>query len=128
MVLCKCTPLLYLNSVKSCQWNTWYDVSIYFHLNCFLHSHTDSNKQQTASVHSPAFSGEPLLSYSESSLASLFSCKYCVILPHALERPTTARRDTKRFHTHTRACARSLTRNTHTHMQVQAPYASWEMR
>lgn len=51
-----------------------------------------------------ALSVSPVLFYSDSSLASLSSfCNYCVILPHALERPTTARRDTKRFHTHTHA-------------------------
>lgn len=104
------------------------DDLVYFHLICFLHSHTESNKQQTASVRSPAFSDEPLLSYSDSSLASLSSCKYCVILPHALERPTTARRDTKRFQIHTREHTLIHSHTQHTHMQVHAPYANWEMR
>lgn len=60
-----------------------------------------------------ALSVSPVLFYSDSSLASLSSfCNYCVILPHALERPTTARRDTKRFHTHAFIHARPLRAGT----------------
>lgn len=63
-----------------------------------------NNKQKPESIDLMALSVSPVLFYSDSSLASLSSfCNYCVILPHALERPTTARRDTKRFHTHTHA-------------------------
>lgn len=89
---------------------------LYWNYNRFLHCiciKQTTNRKKTESRHLMAFSVNPLLFYSDSSLASLSSsCKYCVILPHALERPTTARRDTERFHTvkHTLTHA-----HTHTH-------------